>query len=113
MKARLALTEPVNAELSCDDIARFGNDPATVFAKNLRIVQERIAAACDRCGRPPDDVRLLPVTKTVPASILRHALTVGLSDFGENKLQEARIKQDILANLPIRWSIIGTSRRTR
>lgn len=94
-------------ELSPEDIARFGNDPATRFAANLKTVQARIAAACRRCGRNPDDVRLLPVTKTVPAHVLRLAHTAGISDFAENKLQEARDKQANLSDLPIRWSIIG------
>lgn len=94
-------------ELSPEDIARFGNDPTTTFAANLKAVQARIAAACHCSGRPPDDVRLLPVTKTVPAHILRLAHATGISDFGENKLQEARDKQATLSDLPIRWSIIG------
>lgn len=94
-------------ELSPEELARFGTDPATAFAANLRTVQERIAAACRRCGRHLDDVRLLPVTKTVPARVLRLAYAAGISDFGENKLQEARDKRAALSDLPIRWSIIG------
>lgn len=94
-------------ELSPEDVTRFGNDPATTFAANLKTVQARIAAACLRCGRSSDEVRLLPVTKTVPAHILRLAYAAGISDFGENKLQEARDKQATLSELPIRWSIIG------
>lgn len=101
------MTTSLNAYLSADDIARFGNDPARAFAVNLHNVQERIAAACRRCGRQPEDVRLLPVTKTVPAHILRFAHAAGISDFGENKLQEASDKQATLADLTIRWSIIG------
>ncbi|UYO42566.1 YggS family pyridoxal phosphate-dependent enzyme [Rhodopseudomonas palustris] len=98
---------PANLELSPDEIARFGTDPTAVFAANLTLVRERIAAACDRCGRSTEDVRLLPVTKTVPANVLRLAYAAGISEFGENKLQEARDKRAILADLPIRWSIIG------
>ncbi|NEW90355.1 YggS family pyridoxal phosphate-dependent enzyme [Rhodopseudomonas sp. BR0M22] len=98
---------PASVELSPDEVARFGADPAVAFATNLALVRDRIAAACQRCGRRPDDVRLLPVTKTVPASVLRQAYAAGISDFGENKLQEARDKRAILADLPIRWSIIG------
>lgn len=94
-------------ELSPEDIARFGNDPATTVAANLETVQARIADACRRCGRPADEVRLLPIAKTVPAHILRLAHTAGMSDFGENKLQEAREKQASLSDLPIRWSIVG------
>lgn len=98
---------PPKIELSPEDVARFGNDPANVFAANLKAVQERIVAACQRGGRDPADVRLLPVTKTVPAHILRLAYAAGISDFGENKLQEARSKQAVLSDLAIRWNIIG------
>ncbi|CAA0100885.1 Pyridoxal phosphate homeostasis protein [Starkeya nomas] len=90
-----------------EEIARFGADPAGTFAANLCAVQDRIAAACHRSGRHPEDVRLLPVTKTVPANVLRFAHAAGISDFGENKLQEARDKQADLGDLSIRWSIIG------
>lgn len=101
------MTQISRVELSPEDIARFGDDPASSFAANLEAVQQRIAAACQRCGRSPQDVRLLPVTKTVPAHVLRLAHAAGISDFGENKLQEARDKQALLSDLPIRWSIIG------
>ncbi|WP_423416207.1 YggS family pyridoxal phosphate-dependent enzyme [Hyphomicrobium sp. B1] len=101
------MTIPSTVELSPDEIARFGSDPVAAFAANLKAVQERIAAACHRSGRSLDDVRLLPVTKTVPARVLRLAYTAGIADFGENKLQEARDKRAILGDLPIRWSIIG------
>lgn len=93
--------------LSDADIVRFGSAPAQRFAHNLALVQDRIAAACARAGRAPGEVRLLPVTKTVSAPVLRHAFAAGIRDFGENKLQEARDKQAALADLPIRWSIIG------
>lgn len=101
------MAPPVKADLSKDDIARFGTDPTATFAANLRRVQDRIGEACHRSGRHPDAVRLLPVTKTVPAPVLRCAFAAGIADFGENKLQEAREKQATLSDLPIRWSIIG------
>ncbi|WP_273727727.1 YggS family pyridoxal phosphate-dependent enzyme [Brucella gallinifaecis] len=101
------MNSALKVELLPEDIARFGNDPATSFASNLKTVHERIAAACRRCGRAVEDVRLLPVTKTVPAHILRLAYAAGISDFGENKLQEARGKLDMLGDLAINWSIIG------
>ncbi|MFD2252410.1 hypothetical protein FHS82_004191 [Pseudochelatococcus lubricantis] len=94
-------------ELSTEDVARFGDDPSSTFAANLQVVRARIDAASLRSGRKPGDVRLLPVTKTVPAHVLRLAFAGGISDFGENKLQEARDKQAILSDLAIRWSIIG------
>ena len=101
------MTSSVPVVLSADAIARFGPTPARTFAANLKAVQTRIAAACHRCGRSPEDVRLLAVTKTVPAPVLRHAFAAGITSFGENRLQEARDKQAALDNLAIRWSIIG------
>lgn len=93
--------------LTADDIARFGPDPETVFRSNLAAVESRIAHACARAGRERASVRLLPVTKTVPAHVLRLAFQAGVSDFGENKIQEAIGKREVLADLPIAWSIIG------
>lgn len=90
-----------------EDIARFGARPAETFAANLQDVKQRISAACLRSGRSPEEVRLLPVTKTVPAHVLRHAYAAGIADFGENKLQEARDKLGALGDLSIDWHIIG------
>ena len=95
------MNAPSTGALSAEDIARFGHDPAEAFAMNLKAVQERIASACQGCGRNPVDVHLLPVTKTVPAHILRLAFAAGISSFGENKLQEARDKRSVLGDLPI------------
>lgn len=94
-------------DLPLSDIGRFGNDPAALFAANLAAVQQRIARACQRSGRDPAAIRLLPVTKTVPAHILRLAHDAGITDCGENKIQEAWLKHGLLDDLSIRWSIIG------
>mgnify|MGYP003673377796 CR=1 FL=1 len=75
--------------------------------KNLATVQQRIVAACKQAGREPSSVRLLPVTKTVPAERLRLAYAAGCHEMGENKIQEAREKSEALGDLDIRWSVIG------
>lgn len=77
------------------------------IATNLLRVRERIELACARAGRDPSEVTLLPVTKTVGASRLREAIRVGLTSFGENKVQEAREKAGLLTDTNVRWSIIG------
>ncbi|MFC3217314.1 alanine racemase [Comamonas sp. JC664] len=59
------------------------------FRHNLAIVQAHIAAACQRVGRDPAAVRLLPVSKTKPESSLRLAYAAGCRMLGENKPQEA------------------------
>lgn len=74
---------------------------------NLETVQSRIAEACRRVGREPNSVRLLPVTKTVPHERLRIAYAAGCHEMGENKIQEAREKSEVLSDLGIKWCIIG------
>ncbi|SDL62115.1 hypothetical protein SAMN05661010_02121 [Modicisalibacter muralis] len=75
---------------------------------NLAAVQRRIAAACERSGRSPTDIRLLPVSKTVEAARLRWAHAAGCREFGENRVQEADRKSQALADLEgVRWSMIG------
>jgi len=77
------------------------------IANSLERVRKRIDLACARAGRDPSEVTLLPVTKTVGTSRLREAIRVGLTIFGENKVQEARKKADLMADQNVRWSIIG------
>lgn len=89
------------------DIQRFGADPAALIAANLVDVERRIAAACARAGRERSSVTLLPVTKTVPAPVLRIAAGLGLTTFAENKVQEAMGKAEALADLPLHWTIVG------
>ena len=96
-----------NTPLSPEDIERFGPDPLAAFRANLATVEERISRACDRAGRDRASVRLLPITKTVPAHILRFAHMAGISSFGENKIQEAASKREALSDLAIDWSIVG------
>ncbi len=72
----------------------------------LQAVRYRMAAACARSGRDPSTVRLVAVTKTVPAAVVREALASGHDLFGENRVQEA------LAKIPevggtARWHMIG------
>ena len=93
--------------LTQDDRDRFGSDPLARFRANLAAVEARIERACRRAGRDRASVRLLPITKTVPAPVLRFACAAGMTNFGENRIQEAITKREALADLPIRWSIVG------
>jgi len=70
-------------------------------------IRMRMADACRRADRDPAGVRLLPVSKTVSAERVRAAVEAGLTEMGENKVQEAREKAAALADLPVRWSIVG------
>ena len=66
-------------------------------------------------GRDPASVTLVAVSKTKPAESVRDAATAGVTDFGENYLQEALAKQGVLADLPLHWHFIGglQSNKTR
>lgn len=77
------------------------------FAANLAAVQTNIAAAAERSGRSADEVRLLPVSKTVPEDRLRLAIAAGCHRLGENKVQEAKRKSGNLAELGVEWAVIG------
>lgn len=76
---------------------------------NLTEVQRRIETACEKSHRSPDEVKLIAVTKTIPATIIRTAFECGIHDFGENRVQEARPKIEDLADLRqgITWHMVG------
>ncbi len=82
---------------------------------NLRPVLQRIEKACEASGRNAESVGLLAVSKTFDAGAIRQAAALGQCRFGENYLQEARVKQTELADLPLEWHFIGPlqSNKTR
>ena len=78
------------------------------FVRNLAAVRLRIAKACRHVDRHPDEVRLLPVSKTVDEARIRLAYAAGCREFAENRVQEASHKWKTMADLPdLRWSVIG------
>ncbi len=77
------------------------------ISRNLKTVRRRIAETCTRCGRDPDTVRLVCVSKTMSAETVRLAIQAGAVLFGENYIQEAREKCRILAEDPVTWHFIG------
>jgi len=87
----------------------------STIANNIAKVAARIREAAQAAGRDPDTVGLLAVSKTQPAEAIREANGAGLSDFGENYLQEALEKQADLADLVLTWHFIGPiqSNKTR
>ena len=70
-------------------------------------MQERIAAACARAGRPLTSVRLMAVSKTVDAERIREAARLGMRFFGENRVQERQSKLQALADIDAEWHLIG------
>jgi len=87
-------------------------DAASIRAR-LADVRDRIARAAGRAGRDPATIRLVAVSKTFEADHVRAAANAGQIDFGENKVQEALLKMDRTADLPIRWHLIGHLQRNK
>lgn len=81
----------------------------------LRNVTERIHQAAMGCGRDPETVQLIAVSKMQSAEAIRNAFTAGQRRFGENYVQEAVDKQAALTDLAIEWHFIGPiqSNKTR
>lgn len=83
---------------------------------NLQTVRAQIGAACAQCGRNPNEVTLLAVSKTMPADAVRQAYAAGQREFGENYIQEGVDKIAQLADLAgAVWHMIGPiqSNKTR
>lgn len=79
------------------------------IAENVQAVRERVAAACRRAGRSPDDVVIVAVSKTFPATLVAEVCRAGLTDIGENRVQEAAAKipqVEALGSHP-RWHLVG------
>ena len=75
--------------------------------KRLQNVKNRIEKAARACGRDPETVRLVAVSKTVPTNRVRQAIQAGVTILGENYVQEARTKFNDLATYPVSWHFIG------
>lgn len=76
------------------------------LAANLESVRQRIAAACRRAGRDPASVTLLAVSKSQPPAAVQAAADLGLTLFGENRVQEAKAKIPLCSG-HLRWHMIG------
>ncbi len=87
------------------------------LAERLEAVRGRIAQACRRAERPPEEVKIIAVTKTFPLETVRAACEVGLRDFGENRARELRDKARALPGAfeggDLRWHMIGHLQRNK
>jgi pyridoxal phosphate enzyme (YggS family) len=73
---------------------------------DLQAVERRIAQACARAGRTRGEVTLVAVSKTKPAEMIDEAIAAGVSEVGENRVQEARDKKPLVRGRA-RWHLIG------
>jgi pyridoxal phosphate enzyme (YggS family) len=84
------------------------------IAERLETVRAQIRQAAEKCGRSPDSVRLVAVSKTKSAEEMRAAYDAGQRDFGENYVQELAAKADSLSDLrELRFHFIGHLQRNK
>lgn len=82
-------------------------DRKTELAANLANVEQRITAACAAAGREREEVTLIVVTKTYPASDVRILSELGVRHVAENRDQDAAPKAAACADLPLKWHFVG------
>ncbi len=75
--------------------------------QRLHEIKTRIEKAAQRCGRDPASIRLVAVSKTVPADRVKAAIAAGITMFGESYVQEARTKFNALALYSVSWHFVG------
>ncbi len=78
-----------------------------MIAENLKNVRNRIRQSCLNCGRNPDEITLVAVSKTFPGEQIALAVSEGQLDFGENYVQELNEKYAALHKPEVRWHFIG------
>jgi len=78
-----------------------------LLATNIAQVRSRIAEAAQRVGRQPDEITLVAVSKTKPVGMVEIAFRLGVTDFGENRVQEALPKLAAFRPQGLRWHMIG------
>ena len=75
--------------------------------KRLENVKDRINKAAFKCGRDPESIHLVAVSKTISANRVKEAIMAGVTTLGENYVQEARNKFNVLGTFPVSWHFIG------
>jgi pyridoxal phosphate enzyme (YggS family) len=73
----------------------------------LAAIHARIAAAAKNCGRPAEEVKLIAISKTHPASVIKRVIEFGALDIGENRVQEAEGKIMEVGRDAARWHLVG------
>lgn len=75
--------------------------------QRLQQLLQRIAIACEQAQREPQSVRLLPVSKTFSHELVQQVIMLGLTRFGENRIQDIRSRYEHFAGQPVQWVMIG------
>jgi hypothetical protein len=89
------------------------NNPSERIAANWYAVRNEVAEAATRCGRDPQSIRIVGVTKYVGAEETAALVRAGCRDLGESRPQSLWEKAGALEELPIRWHLIGHLQRNK
>src|SRR5215213_2554227 len=81
--------------------------PQDQLALRLTAIRARITAAAKRSGRQAEDVKLIAISKTHPASVIKRVIEFGAVDIGENRVQEAEEKIVEIGREAARWHLVG------
>ena len=82
-------------------------DIAEELRARVNAVRKRVEAAARRCKRSTGEITLIAISKTHPTETLRTAIDLGISDLGENRVQEAEAKIIELGREAARWHLVG------
>ncbi len=80
---------------------------APALSERIEAVRGRIEACALRCNRAPNEITLVAVSKTHPAEVIREAIAAGVTNLGENRVQEAEGKIPEVGRHAARWHLIG------
>ncbi len=88
-------------------------DISARIGENLSLVRQRITAAATRSGRGGEEIKLVAVTKYVGKAEIEALVAAGCADLGESRPQQLWQRAGELADLPIRWHLIGHLQRNK
>ena len=80
---------------------------ASTLENRIERVRRRVSDAARRADRSVEDITLVAVSKTHPASVVQAGIACGLADFGENRVQEAEEKIPVVGRQAAQWHLIG------
>ena len=79
---------------------------------NVKRVKERVAEAALRAGRDPSEITIVAVSKNFPVEAIEEAIEAGITDIGENRVQEAEAKFNRIGRV-VRWHMVGHLQRNK
>jgi PLP dependent protein len=81
-------------------------DPGLI-RERLGYVRQQVETTARRCNRDPKEISLIAISKTHPPEVVRSGIELGITDLGENRVQEAETKITALGRHIVRWHLVG------